>query len=124
MLRCALSDSICLDADARFDGLALIRWYTEDRRLSDPLTVHGSKKVRWAADPITNAAEYYEVINLLSIKQREFVVPDFAHEERRPGGSEVFGVYTVSAFKWARRPHELPPSAEDAVDEEGEALGA
>ena len=62
----------------------------------------------------------------LSMKHREFVVPDLAHEERQPGpgGSEVFGAYTVNAIKWACRPHELPPSAEEAVDEEGEVLGA
>lgn len=107
-------------ADARFNTLALVRWYTEDLRLSDALTEHGGKKVRWATDPLTGAAEYYEVINTLSIKQREFVVPDFAREETR--GSGLFPVLTVSAFKWTRRPHELPPSQEDrVVEEEGAA---
>ena len=49
-------------ADQRFNKLALIRWYTEDQRLSDVLTQHGCKKVRWGTDPISGSAEYYEVV--------------------------------------------------------------
>lgn len=103
-------------ADPRYHALALVRWYAEDGRINDQLTKNGCKPVRWDRDPISGAPEYYEVINLLSVKQRVFRMPDFA---RCAAGQEALGPFHVSAFKWSRRPHELPPSMDDEAGNEG-----
>ncbi len=46
------------------------------------------------------------------------MVPDFAFEE--PRGSDQFPVFTISAFTWARSPHELLPSVANSELEEVE----
>lgn len=78
----------------RGEQYALVRWFDEARpRAGDVLAKHGCTPLVWH---VRDGQPSYDVVELVSVKRRVYVVPDFS--QRREG------VFHVSPFKWDRLP--------------------
>lgn len=73
---------------------ALVRWFDEARpRARDVLVKHGCIPLVWN---VRDGQPGYDVVELMAIKRRVYIVPDFS--------ASTEGCFHVSAFKWDRLP--------------------